>query len=128
MLPSGRQATMANRTHWAIAYLHKAGLIERKARGQYEATERGRTVLTTSPERITIGYLGQFPGFSEFRAGVAEKPVTSIESADDSRTQVEQTITPEERLDLAYRDLSTETAATLLGQVAPCPRPALNNC
>ncbi len=56
LLPSGRQTVMANRTHWALAYLNKAGLITRVARGQYEAAERGRDVLANPPERITIGY------------------------------------------------------------------------
>jgi len=38
MLPGGRQRRMANRCHWAVAYLGKAGLISRVRRGEYEAT------------------------------------------------------------------------------------------
>ena len=33
LLPSGRQSIIANRTHWAITYLAKTGLLERTRRG-----------------------------------------------------------------------------------------------
>jgi restriction endonuclease Mrr len=41
VLPSGRQRTIANRVHWAVAYLNKAGLISRVSRGTYEAAPHG---------------------------------------------------------------------------------------
>ena len=67
LLPSGRQTIIANRTHWALASLNKAGLITRVTRGQYEAAKRGRDLLANPPERITIGYLQRFPEFAAFR-------------------------------------------------------------
>ena len=36
MLPSGRQARMANRVHWARGYLKQAGLVRPTRRGYIE--------------------------------------------------------------------------------------------
>jgi restriction endonuclease Mrr len=35
LLPSGRQAKIANRVHWAVTYLVKAGLLDRPRRGVF---------------------------------------------------------------------------------------------
>ena len=55
MLPSGKQATFANRVAWAYSYLKQAGLISSPRRGIYEISDRGREVLQTEPKRIDIG-------------------------------------------------------------------------
>lgn len=69
LLPSGRQTTIANRTHWTLAYLHKAGLVARVGRGEYEATEAGRDLLRAPPEKLTLAYLSQhYPGMRAFRS------------------------------------------------------------
>lgn len=62
ILPSGRTRRFSNRVAWAGFYLSKAGLIEKPARGQCRITDQGRKVLAEPPDRITIGYLMQFPG------------------------------------------------------------------
>src|SRR5579884_2606651 len=67
LLPSGKQTTMANRVHWAKAYLGKARLIEPTRRGHFRITDRGRDVLGSPPARIDIRYLRQFPEFQAFR-------------------------------------------------------------
>jgi restriction system protein len=78
LLPNGRQTTIANRTHWALAYLHKAGLLARVGRGEYEATEPGRELLKAPPAKLTLSYLLQhYPSVRAFRgspgnAGAAE--------------------------------------------------------
>jgi len=69
MLPSGRQAKIANRVHWAVTYLVKAGLLHRPKRGYFRITERGRGALAKPPARIDIAYLSQFEGFDTFRTG-----------------------------------------------------------
>lgn len=48
LLPSGRQTLIANRTHWAITYLAKTGLLERTRRGYVRITDRGRSVMSAS--------------------------------------------------------------------------------
>lgn len=114
LLPSGRQLTIANRTHWAVAFLHKAGLISRVARGQYAISDRGRTVLAAPPPRITIGFLNHFPEFAAFRRE------SSAEKSADPSSVSEPTAgigTPEERLEMADRDLKKELASTLLSRI-----------
>ena len=67
LLPSGRQATFANRVAWAYSYLKQAGLISSPRRGTYEITTRGREVLAKNPARIDIPFLSRFPEFQAFR-------------------------------------------------------------
>jgi restriction system protein len=70
LLPSGTQTMIANRTRWAVGYLHRADLISRVARGQYIATDLGRTVVAAPPPRITIGFLTKFAAFDGSRCNV----------------------------------------------------------
>lgn len=102
LLPSGRQATMANRVHWAIAYLAKAGPIERVRRGVYTATAEGKSVLTEPPHRIDIKFLSQFARFQAFRTASKSKDGT-IQSEYEEEKQVQGT--PEERIDNATAEL-----------------------
>jgi restriction endonuclease Mrr len=44
LLPSGNQEVSDNRVGWARTYLKKAGLIDYVQRGQFQITERGRSV------------------------------------------------------------------------------------
>ncbi len=66
-LPSGVQPTFYNRTHWAVTYMAKAGLITRPARGQIVITPRGKDVVASRPERVDVAYLRRYPEFEEFR-------------------------------------------------------------
>src|SRR3990167_7334475 len=59
LLPSGRQTVFSNRVAWAQGYLKQAGLVESPKRGVYRITERGRSVLAETPDRIDIGYLNR---------------------------------------------------------------------
>lgn len=68
LLPSGKQTVVANRTHWAITYLAKTGLLERTARGRVRITDHGRAVLAEQPTRIDLAYLSRFPELDAFRA------------------------------------------------------------
>jgi restriction system protein len=73
MLPSGLQQTIVNRTHWAITYMSKAGLIARPARGRVAITELGRQALAGHPERIDVSFLMDYPSFAAFRAKAKPK-------------------------------------------------------
>ncbi|PZQ65947.1 MAG: restriction endonuclease [Variovorax paradoxus] len=115
LLPSGRQTTIANRTHWALAYLSRAGAVQRIARGRYEITERGRSILAAPPERITIAYLRRFPEFATSRTETdgtetAPQPALPDPALDLGRT-------PEERLEAADRDLRAELETMLLARL-----------
>ena len=115
LLPSGRQATFANRVHWALAYLGKAGLIERTRRAHYRVTDRGREVLAAPPERIDIKYLTRFPGFQQFREA-------SNGHGDDAEPETlalvnGAALTPDEVMRQAHRQLQVSLADDLLQRV-----------
>lgn len=111
-LPSGAANKFYNRLAWAKTYLERADLITKIKRGVFTISPRGREVLASPPDRITISYLQQFPEFEEFRkkgSSTEEQPTVS-EPADHSET-------PEEELENAYGRLREELATQLLTQV-----------
>jgi restriction system protein len=120
LLPSGRQAIIANRVHWALSYLGRAGLLDRVARGVYRASERGRSVLVQPPERITTAFLRQFPEFRSLRpndsypeagsAATAASPAGDSEGGDSERT-------PEERIGDAMAIIRADLREKLLQRV-----------
>lgn len=118
MLPSGRQTRVANRTHWSLAYLNKAGLVVRLGRGHYEASPAGRALLANPPERITLSYLlERYPGVRAFR-GEGEAPRNgSAEPQTISGSAEPQNATPRERLEAAEREIKAALLAELLDRV-----------
>lgn len=114
LLPSGRQTTFANRVHWARAHLRMAGLLEATRRGHFAITERGRSVLTAPPERIDIGFLSQFPEYTEART----------KSADDSGEilpVLDSALTPDEEMRRARAVLEASLAEELLSRIQSAP-------
>lgn len=110
LLPSGRQTTFYNRLSWAKIYLQQAGLLHSSRRACFEITGRGREVLASKPERITIKYLEKFPEFVESRTIRREK-------SPQKEAQNDHVETPEERLEEAYLKIRRELASELLSQV-----------
>lgn len=113
LLPSGRQTVIANRTHWAIAYLNKAGLIERTKRAHYRLTDRGRHVLARRPGRIDLKLLAQFPELTQFRgrapgADGSPRPTPGIEPG----------TTPEDSIRVAHREILAVLTTLLLDRIA----------
>ena len=112
LLPSGRQATFANRVHWARFNLVKAGLMDATRRGHIAIAEQGRALLSDPPDRITLGYLRRYPTFRDFK----DRP-----SGDDvSRSSAEPPVldaTPEEALAQLHQQLTDALAADLLARV-----------
>ena len=113
-IPSGRVTTLQNRVGWAATYLYRCGLLDRPRRAHYRIMERGRQVLADNPERVDLNVLRQFEEFEEFRqrSGTRRQPT-------ESQTQLttEDSETPEEQLDEAYRELRTALAAEVLDRV-----------
>jgi hypothetical protein len=58
-IPSGTPL-FANRLHWAVTYMHQAGLVSRPKRGVVRITGRGRKVAAAHPERVDVGVLSEF--------------------------------------------------------------------
>jgi restriction system protein len=113
LIPSGRVTTLQNRVGWATTYLYRAGLIERPRRAVYRITERGREVLAQNKERVDLKTLAQFPEFNEFR----QAKHTATGADDAPQETVGEELTPEERIDSAYRELRSVLAADLLDRV-----------
>jgi restriction system protein len=120
MLPSGRQATFRNRVGWAASYITKAVLLERASRGQYRLTDRGRQLLESPPEQLDVDYLRRYPEFRDFM-----RPYTpskdSITVPEPAPLPKLTSYDPYESLERSYRDLRSELAQELLGEIKSSP-------
>jgi restriction system protein len=117
LLPSGRQTTFANRVHWAKSYLGKAGLIELTRRAHFRITGRGRDVLAAPPERIDIRFLGRFPDFQRFRDTETGSVTTGGVPEIASDPQINLTLTPDEVMRRAHRQLEAALADDLIQRI-----------
>lgn len=115
LLPNGKQRILHNRIHWAKFYMSKAGLIESPARGIFTASQSGKALLATNPNRISLDVLKQYPSFVEFYGSAATSaPAEGINSAQNA---VVSTPTPEEQMGGAYALLQSALKTELLGGV-----------
>lgn len=119
LLPSGRQATFANRVHWARTFLMKAGLLESTRRAHFKITERGKQVLLQDPKRIDIRFLSQFDEFRRFREQSATQRDTGTVAEDI--TQVGEVATPDETMRAAHKQIETTLAQELLERIKAAP-------
>jgi restriction system protein len=118
LLPSGRQTIFANRVHWAKTYLSQAGVLEITRRGYFKATPRGLGILAKHPKRVDNELLMQTPEFLNFRARSRSRS-DALERAADvySLDDLAPAATPEERIDLAYTEITNELRAAILDRV-----------
>jgi restriction system protein len=115
LLPSGRQAKLANRIGWARTYMKKAGLLESTGRGKFRINDRGLSVLRDDPPEINVKFLEQFPGFLEFHRGSSKD-----ENNDLNDDAADKTKTPEEILEAGYQSLRGDLALDLLDRIMGC--------
>lgn len=114
LLPSGKQTTFANRTHWAKFYLSKAGLIDLTRRSHFVANAKGLKVLENPPERIDVAFLKQFPGFDLNKAQTGElKAIETVAPEND--------LTPDETMRQARDLLEAELGRELLARIQAAP-------
>jgi restriction system protein len=94
MLPSGRQAAMANRVGWARTYLTKAGLLKTPQRGLFSITDRGRSLLASNPASINTRMLRQYPEFAEFigRNVLDDDSAAGVASAEKTPEEIIESI------------------------------------
>ena len=111
MLPSRKQSTFHNRVAWARTYLDRAGLIETPSRGHYRITDEGLKALN-SGKTIDLHYLDQFESFKEFHK--YDPDSTKKNFKDDTDDQSES---PEEILDSAYKQINDSLAGQLMTEV-----------
>jgi len=113
LLPSGTQRRFDNRVNWAAAHLRKAGLLESAGRGRFRMTERGLSVLNEHPTKIDMKLLGRFPGYLEFIRGGADSRSSAAVLQPIGLDQ-----TPEELIDVTFRQLEEGVAQQLLDTVS----------
>ena len=118
LLPSGRQRVLHNRVHWAKFYMSKAGLITSPRRGRFVATEAGRSLVASIPERIDLEQLLEFPSFREFYRGEQTNgtglEVTPISGAPASSPP---SATPVEQIELAYAAMQSALRTDVLQRI-----------
>lgn len=118
-LPSGRQGVFHNRLHWAKTYMARAELLESPARGLANITQRGRAILQSNSVRIDSSTLAQFENFKEWvcSGGGETTETTTSSSATFSTAPEASPKTPEERIEMARKDLEKGLRAELLERV-----------
>ena len=112
LLPSGTQRRFDNRVHWAASYLKQAGLLTAQGRSLLAITERGRTVLSDRPNRLSNKDLEQFPEFLVFKARNRGKHDAATQGSTEPGAQ-----DPEEALEASWQELREQLAQELVGRV-----------
>lgn len=114
-LPSQNDTQVVNRIAWVRTYLYKAGLIKQVSRGFYHITESGKAALK-KPDRIDIKYLKTLTPYQEWITSF-----TKGKTEEEAVKELEDTSTPQERLEAAYHTIMSEIAEDLLQRVKQSP-------
>jgi restriction system protein len=117
LLPSGKQAIIANRVHWAKTYLKQAGLVETTRRGYFRITEKGQSVLSSKPKKIDVRFLSQFPEFAQFRERKGEVHRPNSGEASTYSEFGHADLTPEDAMRSAHRQLNAVLGQEMLDRI-----------
>lgn len=109
-LPSGRVTVLDNRIGWAKTYLTKSGLLESTRRAHFVITERGKQALNDPHAVIDNAYLKQFEEFNAFKEQKNDVQPTQVET----NVELEDDITPDETLRVAYKQINNALADEIL--------------
>jgi len=121
ILPSGRQATFANRVGWAKTYLVQAGLLEATKRAHFKITDQGKKALAENPSRIDGEYLSQFPEFVEFKQRGKVPGTEERTSVDETPVAPPHAQTPDELLRSTVKQIETALKKELLDRILAAP-------
>lgn len=116
LLPSGKQTVIANRIGWAKFYLEKAGLVEVVSRGKYKISNAGQLLLNEGLTKIGNDVLMRYERFREFIHNSSSK----IENQKSTLTSIQSPYseqTPEEILDIAFKQLESNLSDDILDKV-----------
>jgi len=91
-----------------------AGLLEKTGRGAFRITQRGKDALSSNPAQINLRFLQQFPEYAEARSKA--KTDTAVEPA--SHASATEVVSPQERIELAFRELNTSLTTELRSKLA----------
>lgn len=118
LLPAGRQTIIANRTHWALAHLNRAGLVHRISQGHYELTPTGLELLNNPPLQVSIAFLQKYPDYANSRSTTNRDQASS---GDDTSVAAPspslQRLTPEEQIEAADKSLRSELVSALVARL-----------
>jgi restriction system protein len=109
-IPSGTPL-LADRLHWAVAYMYQAGLLSRPKRGVVRITGRGRKVVATHPNRVDLRVLSEFPEFIDFQSRTRQPRQAAEPDLTDDAT------TPREAVSVAVDEANVAVAAEVLDRV-----------
>lgn len=117
LLPSGKQTKFANRVNWAKSYLGKAGLVTLTKRGYFEASDKGKQVLSSPPPKITIKFLEAYPEFVAFQNTTSATQATPTQDAPENFKD----LTPDELIRSAHEKLNDTLSSDLLAKILLSP-------
>jgi len=115
LLPSGSQPVFTNRIAWARSHLTMARLLEKTGKGRFRITQRGKEAMASNPSTINMRFLLQFLEYAEARSSRA-KTDTPIEVS--AETTASDSASPQERIELAFRELNNSLTTELRGKLA----------
>ncbi|HEV8076520.1 MAG TPA: restriction endonuclease [Candidatus Acidoferrum sp.] len=121
ILPSGRQATFANRVGWAKTYLVQAGLLEATKRAHFKITDRGKKSLADGPPRIDVEYLSQFAEFVQFKERGRLPGTEASTNVGETPSVPLQSETPDELLRSTVKQIETALKKELLDRILAAP-------
>lgn len=106
LIPSG-QRRWENRANWALSYLGRYGAAHRPARGSYQITDQGRTLLAQRPGGITTRDLEDLLG----------PPITGTVEDAKATDDVTEQIDPVEQIETGVARLQASVGADLLARL-----------
>lgn len=110
------EARFRSRVHWANTYMKKALLLESTGRGKVRITQRGLALLQENSRRVDRKLLRRYPEYVEFAAPSGDSHREDRDTQHDEATDP----TPDETMELAYREMKESLAQDLLARVKTC--------
>lgn len=119
-LPSGRQRVLDNRVGWALTYLRAVKATDSSKRGSHRITPRGHALLRDYPQRVDMRTLEQFAEYEALRKGTTPNGAGEqalLSTLLPAKVEVVSSITPEEAMAQAYKELRASLAQELLEKI-----------
>ena len=91
--------------------------MESPRRGHFRATERGLDVLRQAPDHIDNALLEQFEAFRDFKQRSRRETQRTADGGQPSSAVASERATPEERMEAAHEELTTEVRQQLLERI-----------
>lgn len=111
MISSGGDFVYRNRIGWAVAYLVKAGLLERPEKATIRITPIGKAALAESPTKVNIRFLKKYSKLWD------KDDEDESDNENDGLGDEGSHSSPEERLAAAHAELRSALASELLSLV-----------